>query len=283
MLAAALEARGEARAASSVGDVAATATTSERGFPSVSVPVLSTTSVSTCSSTSSASAFRIEHAGCGAAAGADHDRHRRREAERARTGDDQHGDGVDERVRQPRLGAERSPDARTSTTAIASTAGTNQADDTCRRGAGSARGCAAPRRPSARSAPAACRAPTRSARMTKPPVPLTVAAGDARSPAVFSTGIGSPVTIDSSTLLRPSSDDAVDRHLLAGPDAQAIADRTWSSGTSASLPSSARRRAPSSARDRAARGCARRSGCARAAPAPGRAAPASMITAAASK
>ena len=46
--------------------------------------------------------------------------------------------------------------------------------------------------------------PTRSARMTKLPdwlmvPPLT------RSPSVFSTGIGSPVSIDSSTVLRPSS------------------------------------------------------------------------------
>ena len=41
-------------------------------------------------------------------------------------------------------------------------------------------------------------APTFSARMTKPPVPLMVAP-TTRSPDCFSTGIGSPVTIDSST------------------------------------------------------------------------------------
>ena len=40
--------------------------------------------------------------------------------------------------------------------------------------------------------------------MTKPPVPFTVPPVT-RSPAAFSTGIGSPVTIDSSTALRPSS------------------------------------------------------------------------------
>ena len=64
--------------------------------------------------------------------------------------------------------------------------------------------------------------PTRSARITKPPVPLTVPPMT-RSPGAFSTGIGSPVTIDSSTALRALEHDAVDRHLLAGPDAQAVA------------------------------------------------------------
>ena len=55
------------------------------GLPSVSVPVLSTTSVSTFSSRSSASALRISTPGRGAAADADHDRHRRGQA-RARRG-----------------------------------------------------------------------------------------------------------------------------------------------------------------------------------------------------
>ena len=73
------------------------------GLPSVSVPVLSTTSVVTFSRTSSASALRISTPAFGAAAGADHDRHRRRQAERARARDDQDGDGIDERVRQSRL------------------------------------------------------------------------------------------------------------------------------------------------------------------------------------
>ena len=47
-------------------------------------------------------------------------------------------------------------------------------------------------------------APTRSARITKPPVPFTVPPVTRLSGA-FATGIGSPVTIDSSTALRPSS------------------------------------------------------------------------------
>ena len=44
-----------------------------------------------------------------------------------------------------------------------------------------------------------------------------------RSPGVFSTGIGSPVTIDSSTALAPSSTTPSTGHLLAGPHAQPIA------------------------------------------------------------
>ena len=43
-------------------------------------------------------------------------------------------------------------------------------------------------------------------------------------PGASSTGIGSPVSIDSSTLARAFQHDAVDRHLLAGAHAQPIAD-----------------------------------------------------------
>jgi hypothetical protein len=46
--------------------------------------------------------------------------------------------------------------------------------------------------------------PTRSARMEKPPVPLTVPP-ITLSPALFAIGMGSPVTIDSSIALRPST------------------------------------------------------------------------------
>ena len=60
--------------------------------------------------------------------------------------------------------------------------------------------------------------------MTNVPVPLTVRADDARRPAVFSTGIGSPVTIDSSTALAPSSTTPSTGTFSPGPDAQAIAD-----------------------------------------------------------
>ncbi len=51
-----------------------------------------------------------QHAEFRAPPGADHDRHRRRQAERARAGDDQHGDGVHERVGQARLGPPDGPD-----------------------------------------------------------------------------------------------------------------------------------------------------------------------------
>jgi hypothetical protein len=49
--------------------------------------------------------------------------------------------------------------------------------------------------------------PTFSARTTRPPLPLSVAPMT-WSPSPFSTGTGSPVTIDSSTWERPSSTTA---------------------------------------------------------------------------
>ena len=65
--------------------------------------------------------------------------------------------------------------------------------------------------------------PTRSAFITMLPVPLTVPPVT-RLPGSFATGIGSPVTIDSSIVVRPFDDDAVHRDLLAGTHAQLIAD-----------------------------------------------------------
>ena len=50
------------------------------------------------------------------------------------------------------------------------------------------------------------------------------AAGHLASPASFSTGIDSPVTIDSSTVRRAFEHDAVDGDAFAGPHAQAVAD-----------------------------------------------------------
>ena len=66
-------------------------------------------------------------------------------------------------------------------------------------------------------------APTLSARITSAPVPFRVAPIDAVA-GLFSTGIGSPVTIDSSTRARALEHDAVDRHLLARAHAQPVAD-----------------------------------------------------------
>ena len=65
--------------------------------------------------------------------------------------------------------------------------------------------------------------PTRSARMTKLPVPLTVPPVT-RLPLVFSTGIGSPVIIDSSTEVAAFEHDAVHGNFLAGANAQTVAD-----------------------------------------------------------
>ena len=237
-------ARGSPRAAASSSSSSPRAgrRPSPAGLPSVSVPVLSTTSVSTFSQPLQRLGIPDQHARLGAAPDADHDRHRRREAERARAGDDQHRDRGDQRVGEARLRPEqrpggkgdqrrrRSPPARTSRRPG-------------RPAAGSARGCAAPARPSARSAPAACRAPTFSARMTKLPVPLSVPP-ITLAPGSFSTGIDSPVTIDSSTATAPS--DRPRRR--PGPSRRAAPaagrrPRRRRAATSSSLPSPATRRA----------------------------------------
>ena len=130
---------------------------SSGGFPSVSVPVLSTTSVSTFSSRSSASAFWISTPAdaprpvptmiaIGVARPSAHGHAMIRTAT-----------ALTSAMRQPRLRSPRSPTRRTPDRDRTTTAGTNHAD-TRRPAAGSARGCAAPRRPSGRSARAACRA-----------------------------------------------------------------------------------------------------------------------------
>ena len=64
--------------------------------------------------------------------------------------------------------------------------------------------------------------PTRSARITNEPLPLTRAAGD-RLPTRFSTGMGSPVSIDSSTALAPSMHHPVGGHALARAHPQPVA------------------------------------------------------------
>ena len=67
-------------------------------------------------------------------------------------------------------------------------------------------------------------APTRSARITSEPLPLTVAPVTL-SPAALATGTGSPVIMDSSTRLAPSSTVPSTGHLLARLHAQPVADR----------------------------------------------------------
>ena len=89
--------------------------------------------------------------------------------------------------------------------------------------------------------------PTFSARITKPPVPLSVEPVT-RDPAPFSTGTGSPVTIDSSTLLVPSRTTPSTGTFSPGRTRRRSPGRTSSRGTSASEPSAARRRAVFGAR-----------------------------------
>ena len=157
------------------------------------------------SSRSSASALSDQHAGAGAAAGADHDRHRRRQAERARARDDQHGDGADQRVRQPRLAAPRALQATKASDGDERRPRARNSRRSGRPAAESARGCAAPRRPCATICASSVSLPTRSARISSAAVAVDRAAGDRGCRGSFSTGIGSPVTIDSSTALRPST------------------------------------------------------------------------------
>ena len=192
------------------------------GLPSVSVPVLSTTSVSIFSNRSSASAFLISTPACSAAPDADHDRHRRREAERARAGDDQHRDRRDQAVGVARLGTQ---------TAQAMKASDRDGDHQRDEPGGHLVGQALNRRAAAlrlgdhvhdlrehRVAADLVGAhhEARPRWLIVPPITL--------SPALLATGIDSPVIIDSSTAPRPSSKCAVDRHLLAWPDAQAVAE-----------------------------------------------------------
>ena len=104
-------------------------TVARRGFPSVSVPVLSTTSVSTFARRSSASAFLTRTPAVAPRPVPDHDRHRRRQAERAGTGDDEHGDRADQGVGQSRLGATARSMPTKATTATRTTAGTKYRGD----------------------------------------------------------------------------------------------------------------------------------------------------------
>src|SRR5580692_6626176 len=85
-------------------------------------------------------------------------------------------------------------------------------------------------------------APTRSARITREPVPFTVAPVT-RAPLNFSTGIGSPLIIDSSTLLAPSRTTPSTGIFSPGRTRSQSPGFTTSRGTSVSDPSSRIRRA----------------------------------------
>ena len=142
--------------------------------------------------------------GCRRAAGRDHDRHRRGQSQRARTGDDQHGDRIDQ-CHRPSEGSgpnspqtkkvaarRRRPQARTST----STASASRCIGARERCAGRdhlhdlrQHGFRADLLGAHDQAAGAVDASRRSPRRRR----------------AFSTGNGSPVSIDSSTLERPSS------------------------------------------------------------------------------
>ena len=82
--------------------------------------------------------------------------------------------------------------------------------------------------------------PTRSARIVNEPVPLIVAPVTAL-PASLSTGIASPVTIDSSTVLRPSTTTPSTGIFSPGRTRMRSPTCTSASGTSRSSPSRTRR------------------------------------------
>ena len=141
--------------------------------------------------------------------------------------------------------------AANATTADSTTAGTNQPETTsARRWIGARLRCASmtirtiwARRVSF---------PTRSARITNEPVPLSVAPVT-RSPSRFSTGIGSPVTIDSSTEEPPASRTPSTGIFSPGRTRSRSPGATCSISTSRSLPSGSRRRALRGASRRSAR------------------------------
>ena len=129
-----------------------------RACPRVSVPVLSTISVVSRPACSSATALRISTPRLRAATGADDDRGRRGEAKRAGTGDDQHGDGVDQRRRAASPASHHvAPNV---SDGDHDDDGNEHARRRDRRAAGSAPSIPAPPRPGARCRRAASRCPT---------------------------------------------------------------------------------------------------------------------------
>ena len=84
--------------------------------------------------------------------------------------------------------------------------------------------------------------PTRSQRISSAPLVLRVAP-ISRSPARLVTGSGSPVSMDSSTALAPSSTMPSTGTFSPGRTRRRSPTCTWVSGTSSSVPSSRTRRA----------------------------------------
>ena len=224
MLAAPLEARRQPQELVLVDAAPAVTTVTSAGLPSVSVPVLSTTSVSTFSRRSSASAFLTRTPAVaprpvptmidiGVASPSAHGHAMISTATALTSAWARRGSGPS------------SAQATNVSDGDRTTAGTNQRGRRGRPAAGSARGCAGPRRPSRRSARAACRCRRARRASRSVPVPLTVP----------------PVTRSAGRLL--------DRHRLAGD--HRLVDR-------AARPR-ARRRRPGPSR-RAGRAADRRAG-----------------------
>ena len=135
-------------------------------------------------------------------------------------------------------------------TAMPTTAGTNQpATTSARRWIGARERCASPTICTICASMVSL--PTRSARSTKLPDWLSVPPV-ALSPGPFSTGTGSPVSMASSTVLRPSSTSPSTGIFSPGRTRRRSPACTCSSGTSSSLPSSRTRRAVLGARPRSA-------------------------------
>ena len=167
----------------------------------------------------------------GPAAGADHDRRRRREAHRARTGDDQHRDQVHQREGQARLRPESRQNTKVSA-AKASTAGTNWRGPG-RPAAGSAPWSPAPCSTSRTICASAVSRPTRGGPEHEGAVRVEGRADDLVAGLLLDRHgfAGEHRLVDRRRAL---DDDAVDRHLLARPDAQQVARWTSASGTSTS-------------------------------------------------
>jgi hypothetical protein len=127
------------------------------------------------------------------------------------------------------------PQATNVAMATSTTAGTNQADTrSASRWIGARLRCASPTMRTMRASSVS--EPTCFASITKPPGPLRVPPVTL-APAAFSTGAASPVIIDSSTALLPSSTTPSTGTFSPGRTRSRSPTATWSSGTSLSAPS----------------------------------------------
>ena len=236
------------RSSSSVKPSVATSAAS-LGRPSVSVPVLSTTSTVTCPRRSSASAFFTSTPACaprptptmmliGVARPSAHGHAMMSTATAFTSACARRGSGPS-----------HSHSTKVST-AAPSTAGTNHpATRSASAWIGARLRCASATICTMRASIVSL--PTRSARMRNPPVPLIVPPVTA-SPAAFATGMGSPVSMDSSTLELPSVIFPSTGIFSPGRTRSIAPTATRSSGTSRS-PSASTSRAVAGARSSSAR------------------------------